>query len=562
MRSRVHCAAMATAHAQPAGLESENRGTPGIQKDRISRRFDALFVVSISVVLSVAAFIFFYRHGVTNVYGDGVAHLNIARKVIDSPDSSLWRRYIQIGTPWLPLQTLLTVPLVRNEHLWRTGIAGSIISMLSFIAATLAVFKIATRLYREEAGVSGRAMALISASVFALNPAALYMQSTPMTESLFMASLAITVLFLHQWSDKAGVVKLMMAGAAAGAATLSRYEAWPVALAAAAIVALVSAGSAWNRLRNTGVFLSVAAIGPCYWLWHNWAIYDDALAFIRGPHSARGIYLENAANLGWSRVFVGHWLPSLALMLLTAATCVGLLILLLALAGAIRTVAVKRRRIREFAFLSLLIIPFLFHVFSIYRGEIQVFPISAFGLLNVRYGLPHLLAAAVFAPATIPLMKTFGRAAGIALCTALIVLQYSLIWSDGPLQIAVCQEGYRNGVNSRPAREHRAAAEYLRSHPPAAHVLLYSGSLGPVVSGGGLVFSKIIHEGAERWHQIDATAPNDVSTIVLERGDPLDNRINSNPSLFGDISRRFRTAFSVGNLVVLEKTSKDSQTGR
>ena len=84
-----------------------------------------LVVVLIALIVSVSSFIYFFSNDMTNVYGDGVAHVNIARKVVDSPDDSVWQRYIQIGSPWLPVQTVLMLPLVTNDWLWRTGTAGS-----------------------------------------------------------------------------------------------------------------------------------------------------------------------------------------------------------------------------------------------------------------------------------------------------------------------------------------------------------------------------------------------------------------------------------------------------
>ena len=63
-------------------------------------------------------------------------HVNIARKVVDHPEDSFWQRYVQIGSPWLPLQTILMLPLVANDSLWRSGVAGSLISMLGFVVAS------------------------------------------------------------------------------------------------------------------------------------------------------------------------------------------------------------------------------------------------------------------------------------------------------------------------------------------------------------------------------------------------------------------------------------------
>jgi len=74
-----------------------------------------LIIGLVASFLSIASFIYCFSQGMTNHYGDGVAHANIARKVVDSPDDSLWQRYIQIGTPWIPLQTVLMLPLVAND---------------------------------------------------------------------------------------------------------------------------------------------------------------------------------------------------------------------------------------------------------------------------------------------------------------------------------------------------------------------------------------------------------------------------------------------------------------
>src|SRR5204863_740782 len=97
-------------------------------------------ILILATVISVSSFLYFFANDMTNVYGDGVAHVNIARKVVDSPDGSLWRRYIQIGSPWLPLQTVLMLPFVTNDWMWRTGMAGSLVSMFSFVVTALSIY--------------------------------------------------------------------------------------------------------------------------------------------------------------------------------------------------------------------------------------------------------------------------------------------------------------------------------------------------------------------------------------------------------------------------------------
>lgn len=508
-----------------------------------------LAVVGIAAVVSVAAFLYFFLNGMTNVYGDGVAHLNIARKVVDSPDESLWRRYIQIGSPWLPLQTILMLPLVSNDWLWRTGVAGSIVSMLSFLVSAAALFLLARDLYRSEEERWRTLFPLMSVGILVLNPSMLYMQSTPMTELVFVATLVTAVCLLQRWVTGQTTGRLAMAAIGMTIAALARYEAWPVAVLSVAVVALTSRGNWKARLKSCALYSAVVATGPIYWLWHNWAIYDNAFEFLSGPNSARGIYLQNRAQLGWAAVFVGHPILDFLTMTVTAAVCAGPLILLLSCVGFIRIGVAKRRDLLKNVPAVLLIVPFFFHVLSLYRGEIQVFPLSIFGMHNVRYGLPYLLAISLFAPGAILLFKNSARRwAAFVLCV-IVAVQYGYQVSEGTSQLAVYQEGYRSGINSPAARELSRVADFLKAHPPQGWILMHTGALGPLVSKGGLRFSEIIHEGTLRWHQFDDGVPADVRTVIIQKGDPLDLRLRATPALAGDLEK-FQEELSVGDIRV------------
>jgi len=516
-----------------------------------------LAVAIIATVISLSSFAYFFANGMTNVYGDGIAHVNIARKVVDSPEDSLWRRYIQIGSPWLPLQTIAMLPLAANDWMWRTGIAGSIVSMISYIIAALSLFLLARSFYGNESGRWREALPALTAAIFITNPSVLYMQTTPMSEPVFMAALVTAVYLLQRWVDDQTAKRLAIAAIGMAVATLARYEAWPVALLSILIVALTSHGDWTTKTKTAGSFASLVAIGPLYWLWHNWAIYGNAFEFLGGPNSARGIASQNRVNFAWSQVFVGK--PVLDILIIAAATavCAGPFLLLLSGTGFARMVVSKRKSLRQYSPLVLLILPFFFHAFSLYRGEIQVFPISAFGLLNIRYGLPHLLAVALFAPAAILLFKSSARRwAGAAVCL-LVALQYLHLISEGPSQLAVYQEGYRNGVNARPVREKARVASFLRANPPAGLTLMHTGALGPLVTDGGLRFSNMIHEGTSRWHQLDDGLPKDVTTLIEMEGDPLERRIRESSGLTSDLATHFKLLFSVGEIKVFERRKGD-----
>ena len=537
--------------------ENEKPRRPAITQRILGSTVGAVVAISIlAAVISISSFLYFFANDMTNVYGDGVAHLNIARKVVDSPDASVWRRYIQIGSPWLPLQTVLMLPLVTNDWMWRTGVAGSIVSMISFVIAAVSLYLLAATFYRKEDTFWRTALPAMTAGIFLFNPSVLYMQSTPMAELVFMAALVAAVYLLQRWVDDQTSKRLVVAGVTMAVATLARYEAWPVAALSVVLVALTSSGDWPRKIKNSALFSTLVAMGPCYWLWHNWAIYGNALEFLTGPNSARGIFLQNRINFGWSTMFVGHAGLDFVVMAAATGVCAGPLVLLLSMAGLSIALVAKRKSLVQHSPLVLLILPFCFHVFSLYRGEIQVFPLSAFGLLNIRYGLPHVPGVALFAPAVVMAFKGSARRwAGVVVCL-IVVAQYWFLVSEGTAQLAVYQEGYRNGVNARPARERARVASILIASPPRRLILMHTGALGPVVSEGGLRFSEIIHEGSLRWHQLDDGIPNDVATVMVQLGDPLDVRVRETPALERDLNSEFQEKIYVGNIKMFERKSK------
>jgi len=149
---------------------------------------DYLLVAACACVASLASFLWFFLHGELLLYGDAVAHINIARRVFDSRNPGL----DQLGTVWLPLPHLLSVPFVINDWMWRTGVGGSIPSMVAYVLAVVGVF----RLVR---GRASRLAAWLAAGLLELNPNLLYMQSTAMTESIFLAAVIWAVVYFDEF---------------------------------------------------------------------------------------------------------------------------------------------------------------------------------------------------------------------------------------------------------------------------------------------------------------------------------------------------------------------------
>src|SRR5690349_16675730 len=156
-------------------------------------RRDYLLLTGIAAVISIGALIFYYHQGAILLYGDAVAHINIARRVFDSRTPTL----LGLGTVWLPLPHLLDIPFIVNDRMWQSGLGASIPSMLSYILGALGIF----RLVR---GLAWRATAWLAALIYALNPNLIYMQATAMTETLYLALFVWAVVYFAEFVRQAG----------------------------------------------------------------------------------------------------------------------------------------------------------------------------------------------------------------------------------------------------------------------------------------------------------------------------------------------------------------------
>jgi hypothetical protein len=80
-----------------------------------------------------------------------------------------------------------------------------------------------------------------------------------------------------------------------------------------------------------------------------------------------------------------------------------------------------------------------------------------------------------------------------------------------------------------------------------------------VVSQSDLRFSDLIHEGTIRWHQIEGGLPSDVMTIILQEGDPLDQRLRASPTLSRELAETFQEQASVGTIKLFGRNAKRRQ---
>src|SRR5215475_4778967 len=113
-----------------------------IRSSKPALRFELPALVTALAILSALAVSYFYSHGWQLWYGDAEAHLNTARRIIDSRTPG----YGQLGTPWLPLLHVLLIPFVRVDSWWHSGLAAGIPSAAFFVAGGVFLFAAARRI--------------------------------------------------------------------------------------------------------------------------------------------------------------------------------------------------------------------------------------------------------------------------------------------------------------------------------------------------------------------------------------------------------------------------------
>src|SRR5208283_2670665 len=466
-----------------------------------------------------------------------VAHINIARRVLDT--RSWMSSFFQLGTVWLPLPHILMLPFVWNKALWMSGIAGSIPSMVAYVAGALGIFRL----------VSARApqvAAYLAAATYALNPNLLCMQTTAMNEPLYLAFFIWAVVYFDKWlralsaqpyaysTGRSSERALESCGIVLAGGAATRYDGWFLG-------ALIGAFVLWTFLlwwrktpdaarrrsmtKSLAEFLLINALVPVFWLAYNHRVSGHALDWANGPYSAKAIaerttargaapypgkdhvvtaalYFLKAANLNMGP---GHW---------------GDVLFLLAQLGT----AVALWRFRQYRTWLLLWVQLAFYALSIAYGSVPIFIPTwwPFSYYNARYGLELLPVFAVF-PVLLAVYaaelvtKPKKKPIVWSLLALLVAASYLSIYADVPITLKEAQVNAR----TRMVLENELA-KFLAGLPPSATLLMYQGEHVGALQQAGIplrhVVSEVSHPDWE-WALLDPAHHADF--VIAFKGDPV-----------------------------------------
>ena len=501
---------------------------------------ETVWVAVLAGCASVISFLIYFQRGEILLFGDAVAHINIARRVFDSRTPGP----LQLGTVWLPLPHVLMLPLLISKKLWQTGVGGSIPSLSAYVLGVLGIFRLG-RGFLAIAGQSkspGRAAEWFTAVVYGLNPNLLYLQSTAMTESLYLCLFVWTVVFFREYLASIGSAgdelvdakaALWKCGLCLTAACFTRYDGWFVAAAISCWVILTAWKNSRVRRAASG-FVLLAAAAPILWFAYNGIVYRNPLEFANGPYSARAIERKTSVPGFPPHPGTNNLSVAAAYFVKAGAFSIGVgnwqsVWLVFAWLGSL--LVLRDRWGRP---LVLLWLPVPFYMLSVAYGGVPIFTPDWWphSLYNIRYGVQLLPALAVFLAVLANQLASFaGSRAGKVVVWGFALLfvagSYAAVWSASP---GCFQEAWVNS-RTRLQLELRLARE-LQELPPTSSFLMYLGGHVGALQDAGIPLRRSINEGNHRvwkqpsdpdglWERSLADPAAHADFVVALEGDPV-----------------------------------------
>lgn len=507
-------------------------------------------VAGLATLASLFSFLYFFHQHDLLLYGDAVAHINIARRVFDSLTPGL----LQLGTVWLPLPHLLMIPFIWSKTMWQNGSGGSIPSMIAYVLGVVGIFRLVRGVLdseertRSAAGVGAWA----SAFAYGANPNLIYLQATAMTESVYLALFLWAVVFFAEFTralperaccsaqlTQRSRSSLARCAWCIAGAELTRYDGWFLAGAVGLAVALIAATRWDNRgLRWAAVkfLLGIAAV-PALWLVYNGAVYGNALEFANGPYSAKAIEQRvGAPNPAFHSIPVAGVYFLKAAQLNMANGNWGRFWLAAAILGSM--IAIWKMRWRSLPLLFLWI-PLIFYSLSISYGSVPVHVPTwwPFATFNQRYGLqllPMFAVAVGAVTASVFLRTARTRHSGklVALMLALVVGSYASVWTAGPQCLQEAQRNWdiRQGLNA-------SVRQIIEALPANSKFLMDLGEHVGVMEQAGIPLRQVVNNENHRpwkrptdpeglWERALANPQQYVDYVVAFDGDVVDQNVN------------------------------------
>lgn len=507
------------------GLKKSSVTVPNRIPDMMKRVIisnDVLLLTMVGLVLSWFSWLYNFSLERQLVYNDAMSHLDISRRVFDN----LTPGAAQLGSVWLPLLHVLMLPTIWIDVFWQTGLSAGLVSMTSYVLSVVFTYKLGRQLSLAPL------YSLLATILVALNPNLLYLQTTALTEPLFIGLYIMTLYFFVRWVKHHTIQHLIMSGLLVTLATLTRYDGWALFGFTFLGVTAVS----WLRTRNvrsvegmTVLFITIASFGMALWFGWNLAIFGSPLYFATGEFSAKAQQdvLEAAQDLPTKH---NLWLSMLTYMY-AMFNNLGVISVVLAAVGWIVYVLKKPMDYKVVAFVFSA--PLVFNILALYLGHSVIHLPELFGAswFNVRYGLLMLPWVAI----------------GVAYLASLPnILSKSTVTLAALLQLGLFLNSHYvvtldDGLWGSSQKNVMAVGDWIEATigPKEGSLVLVSvASHDAILFQSGLNMKRYIHEGTGKYWQRAIENPQDYADFVIMRThDHLDSvarAMDKVPGFFDD----------------------------
>jgi hypothetical protein len=472
----------------------------------------------VAIIASISSWWYFFANHEILLYGDAYSHMLIARSLFDNATPGL----AQLGGVWLPLPHLIMEPFIWSDYLWQSGLAGSFSSMPCYVIAAIYIFLAARRLTHDSRA------SFFGALVFMLNPNILYLQSTPLTEPVLIATMVMACYYFIVWVQDERPLALVWCAVCTFLATLARYDGWVMFLAFLLLIVVIGLLKKQRRQQieaNAILFGSLGGLGIALWLLWNQMIFGNALFFQDGPYSAQA---QQQSYIQAGTLYTYHNLgEAIRYYVIAALETLGPLIFVLGLVALLAFILRKRLSGETLALLAFLA-PSAFYIYSIFSGQAVMYvpgaePANSIvrDIFNARY------AAVVVAPAAI-YIATLVRRLPLAQfgLVGVLLLQTTLTMQGG---IITLQDG-QFGQSCAPSN---AITFYLAQHYNGGRILEDTYRNPQDFATAGIDFKNVVYQGSrDLWTNALSNPGTMVDWIVMRPGDLVAQKINPNTPAF------------------------------
>ena len=482
--------------------------------------------ICLAFITSVVACGYYFLQHQILLYDDAYSHMRIARAVFDSITPGL----AQLGSVWLPLPHILMWPFIWNNYLWHSGLAGSFVGMICYLATTVYLY-LSIRRITHSSGIS-----FLGSLLFIFNPNVLYLQSTPLSELTCFCTLTMACYYFLAWTQEDTTKYLVLAAMSTLLATLARYDGWSlflILLVLIIVIGLIKKHSFSRIQGNFLLFCVLGGLGIVLWLIWNKLIFGDPLYFQNSQYSSQASQMALKQS-GGLYTYHNVWL-SVKTYTLDVMYSFGDV---LAIVAAFAFIIFYIRRSFSTNMLAILafVSPFGFYILSLYSGQASIWvpgavpPTATIQFYNVRYGAEMIVPASLFVATLLHrigfLLRPRLYLLTLIAFTILLVAQTTFTASSGIITL-------QDGLYGLSCDLTHLTNAYLAQHYAGGRVLQDVSSGDFSLTEAGFDFKNVVYVGSGALWSKALTDPADtVQWVIAMPGDAITKHINVNDPAF------------------------------